>query len=194
MKQSSFYAMLSRMKYILRWGLMRNSRDENLAEHSLEVAELAHALAVLGNRRLGRHYDTGRVALCALYHDCSEIITGDLPTPIKYDNPRLRESYKAIESAARQRLLALLPDDLRPDYTALFAPEEWDEGLTALVKAADKLSALIKCVEEERAGNREFEAARRAAQRALEEMCLPEAELFMREFFEPYGYTLDELK
>ncbi len=192
--KNSFYAMLSRMKYIARWGLMRNTREENLAEHTLEVAQLAHALAEIGNRRLGRGYDPGRVALAALYHDCAEIITGDLPTPVKYYNSRIRESYRDIERGAEDTLLDLLPDDLRPAYEGLFGPGRDDPETERLVKAADKLSALLKCIEEEKAGNREFALARRSTEQALDELALPEAEIFRREFLEPYGLTLDELR
>ncbi|WP_312643550.1 5'-deoxynucleotidase [Hydrogenoanaerobacterium sp.] len=192
MDNSSFYAMLSRMKYINRWGLMRSTREENLAEHSLEVAILAHALAVIGNRRLGRNYDAGKLVLYALYHDCSEIITGDLPTPIKYQNPQIRDSYKAIEYTANQRLLSMLPNDLRPDYEGFFAVEPEDDA-AKLVKAADKISALLKCMEEENAGNREFRKARQATEQAIREMHLPEADVFLHEFLHSYDLTLDEL-
>lgn len=187
-----FYALLSRMKYILRWGLMRQSRPENLSEHTADTAILAHALAVIGNRRLGRSYDPGQVALYALYHDCSEIITGDLPTPIKYENDSIRSAYKAVEQKAARRLGRLLPQDLREEYQPYL---DGPQGETArLVKAADKLSALIKCIEEEAAGNREFCRAREASLAALTAMELPEAEIFLRECLPSYGLSLDELK
>ena len=194
MRKNSFFALLARTKYIIRWGLMRNSRPENLAEHSLEVAQLAHALAVIGNRRLGKSYDLGEVALCAIYHDASEILTGDLPTPIKYYNAQMRESYKKIEKTAQQKLLQTLPDDLRPDYDAIFSMEERSSEVRAIVKAADKLSALIKCAEEERGGNKEFATARKATEEAIKGMNLPEAEIFLKDFFITYEFTLDELK
>ena len=146
-----FYALLSRMKYILRWGLMRQSRPENLSEHTAETAILAHALAEIGNRRLGRAYDPGQVALYALYHDCSEIITGDLPTPIKYENDGIRTAYKAVEQKAARRLGRLLPEDLRAAYQPYLDGPQGE--IARLVKGADKLSALIKCMEEEAAGN-----------------------------------------
>ena len=161
MGQSSFLAMLFRMKYINRWGLMRNTRWENLSEHSLETAMLAHLLAVIGNRRLHRQYPLESVVLHALYHDCSEILTGDLPTPVKYDNPALHGSYKNVERAACERLAALLPCDLRQDIAPYLSGDGLDADARRLVKAADRLSALIKCIEEEIAGTREFSQAKR---------------------------------
>lgn len=190
--KSAFFAILSRMKYIGRWGLMRNTRPENLMEHSCETAVLAHALAVLGNTRLGRSYDTGRVTLLALYHDAPEIFTGDLPTPVKYGSDALRASYKEVEHGASARLLACLPDDLRAPYAALLTPPETDKPLLRLVKAADKLSALIKCIEEEKAGNSEFSRAAAAQLAFLRGMELPEADLFLNEFLPAYRLTLDE--
>ena len=151
-----FYAMLSRMKNIPRWGLMRNTRTENLSEHSLEVAYIAHALAVIKNRRLGGNIDPCRVAVSAMFHDTSEIITGDMPTPVKYCNPEIKSVYKQIEATAENRLLSLLPDDMRGDFSPLYRP---DDEIRRLVKAADKISALIKCTEELNMGNREFSAA-----------------------------------
>lgn len=191
---SSFYSMLSRMKYINRWGLMRNSRAESLSEHTLDTAVLAHALAVLGVRRLGRDYDPQRVVVLALYHDASEILTGDLPTPIKYQDETITQAYKQVEAAAARTLLGLLPEDLRGDYAPLLEPCPADAPLWKLVKAADKLSALVKCVEEERSGNREFDRAKVATLAALRELRLPELEIFLAEFFEPFARTLDEQK
>ena len=187
-----FYALLSRMKYILRWGLMRQSRPENLSEHTAETAVLAHALAVIGNRRLGRRYDEGQAVLYALYHDCSEIITGDLPTPIKYENDSIRTAYKAVEQKAARRLGRLLPPDLREAYQPYLEGPEGE--LARLVKAADKLSALIKCMEEEAAGNREFLRAKEASLASLAALGLPEAEIFLQECLPSYGLSLDELK
>lgn len=186
---ASFYAMLSRMKYIKRWGLMRSTREENLSEHSLETAFLAHALAIIGNRRLGKSYDPQRAILLALYHDATEIITGDLPTPIKYDNPAIKSAYKDIETAAQGRLLAMLPDDFRADYAEAFA---CDEVYHRLIKAADKLSAYIKCIEEENMGNREFSVAAASTKHAIDALQVPEADIFMREFIPAYRLTLDE--
>ena len=187
-----FYALLSRMKYILRWGLMRQSRPENLSEHTAETAVLAHALAVIGNRRLGRRYDEGQAVLYALYHDCSEIITGDLPTPIKYENDSIRTAYKAVEQKAARRLGRLLPPDLRAAYQPYLEGPQGE--LARLVKAADKLSALIKCMEEEAAGNREFLRAKEASLASLAALGLPEAEIFLQECLPSYGLSLDELK
>ena len=153
-----FFAMLSRMRYINRWGLMRNTFQENIQEHSHQVAVLAHALAVIQNRFYGGQLDTGAVAVAALYHDASEILTGDMPTPIKYDNPDIQSAYKQVEAMAEQKLLSMLPEDLRADFDeAVTIP---DPEVHAIVKAADKLSAYIKCVEELKAGNTEFKQAR----------------------------------
>jgi len=158
---SNFFAMMSRMKYIERWALMRNSQPENISEHSLEVSMLAHGLAVIGKRRLGSKVDPEKTALVALYHDSTEIITGDMPTPIKYFNQEIQEAFKEIETLAANRLLDMLPVDFREEYKALFFPREGEEHMWKLVKAADKLSALIKCIQEEKAGNTEFASAKR---------------------------------
>lgn len=190
--KSAFFAILSRMKYITRWGLMRNTRPENLMEHSFETAVLAHALVVLGNTRFGKQYDPGRTVLLALYHDASEIFTGDMPTPVKYFNHTLRASYREVEQEALHRLLACLPEDLRPAYTAVTATESEDADLHVLVKAADKLSALIKCMEEEKAGNTEFKKAADTQLAFLRDMHLPEVDCFLEEFLPSYRLTLDE--
>lgn len=187
---TAFYAMLSRMKYIARWGLMRNTRQENLCEHTLEVAYLAHALALLRNRRQPGAVEPGAVVLAALYHDCSEILTGDLPTPIKYYNPEIKTAYKQIEAAANRKLLGMLPPELQPDYAPHFSPSA---PVEELVKAADKLSALLKCLEEEQAGNQEFSKAKAATLEALRAMALPEVELFLQECLPAYRLTIDEL-
>ncbi|MDE7297331.1 MAG: 5'-deoxynucleotidase [Lachnospiraceae bacterium] len=191
--EQDFYAMLSRMKYIERWALMRNSIKENISEHSLEVAMLAHALAVIGNRRYGKQLNAERAALIGLYHDATEIITGDMPTPIKYYNASIQGAFKDIENKAARQLLAMLPGELRPDYEGIFFPEEGEEYLCRLVKAADKLSALIKCIEEGKAGNTEFRSAKETITKALVTMGLPEANDFMRDFLPAYEKTLDEL-
>ncbi|MBQ6622401.1 MAG: 5'-deoxynucleotidase [Mogibacterium sp.] len=193
-----FFATLSRMKYIERWALMRNSRQETLSEHSLEVAMIAHALCVIGNVRCGKSLDAERAALIGLYHDASEIITGDMPTPVKYLNSNIRTAYKEVEHAAEEHLLKRLPADLRPAYEAIFRAEDTEEEryLRRLVKAADKLSALIKCIEEERSGNTEFRTAKKTTEATLEKLAdeLPEVREFMKEFLEAYGKTLDELE
>lgn len=184
--------MLSRMKLINRWGLMRNTRKENLAEHSFDTAYIAHALAVLRNTRFGGKIDAGRVALLALYHDAAEIFTGDLPTPVKYFNSSIRGAYKEVENASLHRLLSYLPGDLKPEYEDIMIPKDEDAQLWAIVKAADKLAALIKCIEEEKASNTEFAKAAAAQEEYLKKMNLPEVDCFMREFLPAYGLTLDE--
>ncbi|MBQ3133789.1 MAG: 5'-deoxynucleotidase [Clostridia bacterium] len=187
----SFYAMLSRMKYIHRWPLMRNTSTENISEHTQEVAVLAHALALLTNTRFGGNADVSRCVLLALYHDVPEILTGDLPTPVKYHNTALRDAYKQVEKGAADRLLTLLPDDLQAAYAPLLHGE--DGTLEArLVKAADKLSALVKCTEELKLGNREFIKAKESTEAALRAMQLPAVELFLDEFMPAYALTLDE--
>ena len=186
---NAFFAILSRMKTIARWGLMRGTRQENLSEHTLEVAYLTHALVSLGNRRFGRQLDPGQAVLYALYHDCSEILTGDMPTPVKYHNDALRTAYKAVETEAAGRLLQKLPPELRQDFAPCFdIPADY----APLVKAADKLSALIKCQEEKSSGNHEFDRAYETTLASLRQMALPEAEAFLAEFFPAYGYTLDD--
>lgn len=185
-----FFAILSRMKHISRWGLMRNTRPENLEEHSYEVAVLAHALALIRNKRFGGQVDISKVVLAALYHDASEIYTGDLPTPVKYFNQEIVTAYKQVEGIANRKLLSYLPEDLRPEYEALINDE--DEETARLIKAADKLSALIKCIEEEKAGNMEFKKAAAAQEEYLRGMGLPEVDCFMSEFLPSYRLTLDE--
>lgn len=186
-----FFPMIARMRYINRWGLMRNTDPENIQEHSHMVAVLAHALAVLQNQRFGGQVDPGMAAVAALYHDAGEILTGDLPTPIKYDNPDIQRAYQAVESVAEQKLLSLLPEDLRPVYDeALSVP---DPEIRALVKAADKLSAYLKCVEEVKAGNAEFKKAKEQTYQALLQNPLPALACFIDEFLPGFELTLDEL-
>lgn len=173
------------MKYIGRWGLMRNARQENLSEHTLEVAYIAHALALMSGA------DPREAVFRALYHDCAEIITGDMPTPVKYYNAGIRATYKEIESAAQERLLSTLPEEMREEYRKCFA-EGGEAG--KLVKAADKISALMKCTEELRMGNRDFERARQAQLDALHEMGIPAVERFLAEFLPAFDLTLDEMQ
>ncbi|MCR4587035.1 MAG: 5'-deoxynucleotidase [Lachnospiraceae bacterium] len=193
----NFFATISRMKYIERWALMRNSRPETLSEHSLEVAMLSHLLCTIGNVRYGKQLDAEKAALIGLYHDASEIITGDMPTPVKYYNDDIRKAYKEVEAIAEDRLLDKLPADLRPAYESVFRGEQTEEEvyMRRLIKAADKISALIKCIEEERAGNTEFVTAKTSTMRSIAalESELPEVHDFMEEFLPPYGNTLDEL-
>lgn len=184
-----FFAMLSRMKYINRWGLMRSTREENLSEHTLEVAMLTHALIAIANERLEENLNAGEGVLYALYHDAPEIITGDLPTPIKYHDPAIKDAYKSIETQAVNKLVAMLPEDLAPSFAPYL---ECSEKLEPYVKAADKLSALIKCVEERTAGNREFLEAEKACL-AHEALNLPAAKIFIEEFLPAYSLTIDEV-
>lgn len=186
----SFYALLSRMRYISRWGLMRSTERENLAEHSLQCALFAHALALVGNRYFQKSYDAQQAALLALFHDASEILTGDMPTPIKYANPALREAYRTVEAEAVEGLLNRLPEELREDYRPLLK-EEAPAELTALVKAADKLCAYCKCMEELKSGNREFAAAARANAAAVADLHLPEADWFMTHCAPAFSLELD---
>lgn len=186
-----FYAMISRMKYIDRWGLMNNTKTENISEHSLETAILAHALVSIANVRLGERLDADKAAVIALFHDAGEIITGDMPTPIKYYNPAIKNAYKAVEKVAEERLISMLPEDLQEVYRPVIANS--DEELERYVKAADKLSALIKCIEEVRMGNNEFLKAKESTEKALEQMELPALKVFMKECLPSYYLTLDEL-
>ncbi len=186
-----FFAMISRMKYIDRWGLMNNTKTENISEHSLETAILAHALVNIANVRLNEQLDADRVAVIAMFHDASEIITGDMPTPIKYYNPEIKNAYKTVEKVAEQRLLSMLPEDLQPVYRPVISNE--DAVLERYVKAADKLSALIKCIEEVRMGNNEFLKAKESTEKAIEQMELPALKVFMEECIPSYYLTLDEL-
>ena len=187
-----FFAVLSRMKYIQRWVLMRNTRPETVCEHSHDTAVLAHALALLQNRRFGGNVDVGRCVLLAVYHDAPEIFTGDMPTPVKYYNPALRDAYRQVEEVSAERLLAMLPEDLQEDYRPLLAAGEMTEE-RRLVKAADKLSALIKCVEELKQGNAEFASARKTLEDAVRGMKIPAADCFLTEFLPSFELTLDEL-
>lgn len=187
---SHFFALFSRMKYIDRWSLMRNTDSESLSQHSLDVAAIAHSLAVIGNKRLGKNYDTGKITLIGMYHDMPEIITGDMPTPVKYHNREIRDAFGKIEKAAQNSLLMTLPEDLRDDYRELLIPDEKSREYR-LIKAADKISALIKCMQEERSGNTEFMKAKEATEESLHDMNCEEAEIFLTEFLESYSLVLD---
>ncbi|MCI5849489.1 MAG: 5'-deoxynucleotidase [Lachnospiraceae bacterium] len=189
-----FFAMMARMKYIERWALMRNSSSENLSEHSLDVAMIAHALAVIGNLRLGKKLDENKAAIVALYHDTTEIITGDLPTPVKYFNADIKSAYKEVEHVAADRLLSLLPEDMQDYYRDFYYKNDEDAYIWKLVKAADKLSAYIKCIEEEKAGNTEFTNAKESTMKSLDEMNIEEVNIFKKEFLDSYKLTLDELQ
>lgn len=221
-----FFATVSRMKYINRWALMRCGREENLSEHSLETAMIAHCLCLLGNIRYGHSMNAERAAVLGLYHDASEIMTGDMPTPVKYCNDEIRNAYKAVERAADRKLLERLPEDMQPYYREILCGPQMNAAdaernkdtvkgqsgpqenstlaqsdpeeiyMRRLVKAADKLSALIKCIEEESGGNTEFRSARLSTKKTVDRMCreMPEVNDFVRDFLPAYGKTLDELE
>ena len=188
-----FFAYLSRMRYIDRWALMRNALPENVQEHSHMVAVLAHALAVIRREIFHGDIDPGEAAIAALYHDAPEILTGDLPTPVKYFNPGIRDAYKQVEEVSANKLLSMLPGELRPSFDP-YVREDLDPELLKIVKAADKLSAYIKCVEEQKAGNSEFKKAAEQTRAALEGMDLPELDYFMERFLPAFELTLDELQ
>lgn len=188
----NFFAMVNRMKYIDRWALMSNARKENIAEHSHSVAVIAHALALIGNKEFGKNYDADRVAVLALYHDTTEVITGDMPTPVKYYNDEIKSVYKEIESVAANRLLSMLPDDYKAEYDSLLNYRDDDKELWKLVKAADKISALVKCIEENRMGNREFDIALESQEKKIAEIEMPEVKYFSEHFLKSYYLTLDE--
>ena len=189
---NEFYALLGRMRYITRWGLMRNTFSENIQEHSHQVAVLAHALALI--RRDILHLPTpepDRCAVAALYHDASEILTGDLPTPIKYYNPRIKDAYKQVERVAGNRLLDMLPQALRDSYEHLVLED--DKELEPFVKGADKLSAYIKCVEEQKTGNTEFDSAAAVTMQALKAMHREELDWFIENCLPAFSLNLDQL-
>ena len=189
---NEFYALLGRMRYITRWGLMRNTFSENIQEHSHQVAVLSHALALIRRDILKLDGpDPDRCAVAALYHDASEILTGDLPTPIKYYNPEIKTAYKQVERVAGERLLAMLPAELRESYAPLVLEEDHEIG--RIVKAADKLSAYIKCIEEQKAGNTEFDSAARQTMQAMRGMNMAELDWFLENCLEPYSLNLDQL-
>lgn len=190
--KNHFFAMHSRMKYINRWALMRNTVSENISEHSNDVAVIAHALAVIKNVRFGGNLNAERAAYLGLYHDMTEIITGDMPTPVKYYNEDMREAFQQVEDKAGQHLLSMLPDDIAEYYESAFFKKEEDEYLWKIVKAADKISALIKCIEEKNAGNNEFGKALESTKASIEKMAMPEADVFMTEFLPSVYLSLDE--
>lgn len=189
----SFYPFLSRMKYINRWALMRNTNFESLSQHSHEVAAVSYALAVIGNRRFDKQYDAPRAALLGLFHDMPEILTGDLPTPVKYYSTEIKSAYDEVEKTACEKLLATLPEDMRENFSPLFFKESNDEELWKLVKAADKISALIKCVEERKAGNTEFSKAEESTLASIRALECKEADEFLNDFMHGYELTLDQL-
>jgi len=190
---SHFFAYLSRMKYIGRWGLMRNTRYENIQEHSLQVAIVAHALALIKNKFFEGRLDPERIATLSVFHEASEVITGDLATPIKYFNPDIKKAYKDIEEVANKKLLDMVPDELKKDYDSLLFHREKDEESWKVVKAADKICAYLKCIEELKAGNQEFSKAERTIKAEIDNMDMPEVKYFMDNFVPSFSLTLDEL-
>lgn len=186
----NFFAYMNRMKFIKRWNLMRSTTQENILEHSAEVAQIAHALAMISNTYFGDTLNPERIATMALFHETSEVITGDLPTPIKYYNPEINKAYKDIEHIANEKLLNMLPQELKPEYSTLMNPTGKEEQI---VKAADKLAAYIKCIEEVKCGNGEFKKAQKSIKQTLDSNTLPCVKYFLEKFIPAYSKTLDEL-
>ena len=193
--KSNFFAMLSRMKYVNRWGLMRNTIQESLSDHTMDVIIITHALVTIGNVYFGKDQNENRAALLAAFHDAPEILTGDMPTPVKYYDPEVKNAYSKVEEAAVEKMLNSVPEEMRPGYEKLLRPEgDEDKALLKYVKAADKISALIKCIEEEQMGNRDFESARVTTENAIKGLNMPEVDYFMKYFMQGYYKTLDELQ
>lgn len=192
MNKNNFFAMLSRMKYINRWGLMRNTINENIAEHSLETAIIAHGLAVIGNTYFEKALNPERIAVLAMFHDTTEIITGDLPTPIKYFAPEISSAYKDVEKYAGEQLVSTLPDKMQEEYRDIIAGGEEEQENRRYVKAADKISAYIKCVEELAMGNADFTQAKESTYQAVRELHMEEVDYFLDHFLPAYSLTLDE--
>ncbi|UYA61215.1 5'-deoxynucleotidase YfbR [Pectobacterium sp. F1-1] len=193
MNQSHFFAHLSRLKLISRWPLMRNVRTENVSEHSLQVAFVAHALAVIKNRKFDGNLNAERIALLAMYHDASEVLTGDMPTPIKYYNAQIAHEYKKIEKIAQQKLVEMLPEELQQDYRMLLDDNYTSEDERAIVKQADALCAYLKCLEELSAGNAEFMLAKARLEKTLQQRHSPEMDYFMTVFVPSFSLSLDEI-
>jgi len=191
--KSHFYAYISKLRWLQRWGLKRNTVNENVMEHSWEVATITHALALIKNRYFGGNLDVNTIVVAALYHDCGEVITGDLPSPIKYHTPEITQAYKAIERQAERELLNLLPDELQTDYRKVLMEELIPEDHRALIKAADTIAAFIKCRTEVNAGNQEFSKAEEAVKTRLDNLGMPEVQYFLDTFIDSYSLTLDEL-
>ncbi len=190
---SNFFAILSRMKYVNRWGLMRNSKKESLSDHTLDVVFIAHALVVIANTYYGAALDEGRVVLLAAFHDTPEIITGDLPTPVKYFDPEIKKAYDKVEESAKAKMIDQLPEEMQGTYeTIMDAKNPEDSVLMKYVKAADKLSALIKCIEEEQSGNKDFVKAKESTQKIIDDLDMPEVRFFVDNFLPGYYLTLDE--
>ena len=194
MNKSNFFAFISRMKYINRWGLMRNIKEENVCEHSLDVAVIAHALAVIQKKRLNIDVNPEKTALYAIYHDVSEIFTGDMPTPVKYYNSIIKTAYKELELSVNERLLNMLPHDFKDEFKPILIPDDNEKQIWKTIKAADKISAYIKCIEEEKSGNKEFLKAKQSLLHEIEKMNMQDVKIFMDEFLEGYSLTLDEME
>lgn len=190
--KSHFFAMLVRMKYINRWALMRNIHEESLCQHSMETAAFAHSLALIKNKYFGGMLNADRAAVLALYHDMPEIITGDLPTPVKYFNSEIKDVYSKVEESACKKLISMLPEELKGEYSSFFFKEKDDEYLWKIVKAADKISALTKCLEEKKAGNREFDSALKSTEKSIRNMNMEEVDFFLDTFIDSFSLTLDE--
>ena len=190
---SHFFAYMSKMKYIKRWAIMRNVQDENIQEHSLQTAMIAHALALIKNKFYGGTLNPERVALLAIYHEASEVITGDLPTPIKYYNPKIRDEYKKIEEIANDTLLDMIPDDFQAEFEVLIKSQETEVENHKIVKAADRICAYIKCVEELEMSNDGFSKAKETIEKSIRDLKLPEVDYFMDTFIDSFSLTLDEL-
>ncbi len=190
---SHFFAYISKIRWVVRWGLKRNAIPENVMEHSWEVATIAHALALIGNRRFGEQYDANAVAAAALYHDVSEVITGDMPTPIKYHSEGMQKAFKNVEVQAELELIQLLPEDLRADFKALVVSSEVSPQIKRLIKGADTIAAYLKCQEELKAGNNEFSKALQDVATRLKNFNMPEVNTFLELFAPSYKLTLDEL-
>ena len=188
--QSRFFALMSRMKYIRRWGLMKSVTDENIAEHSLQVAWVAHALALIENKFFGGNYDACRVGMAGAYHETGEVVTGDLPTPIKYFTPEISSAYKKVEKIAEKRIIGTLPEELEKEFTSLIQPTKEE---AKLVKYADKITAYIKCIEELQSDNSEYIQAKRGIEKELSECDSKSVKYFMDTFIEAYKLTLDEV-
>lgn len=188
-----FFAYVAKLKYIVRWGLKRNVETENVKEHSFDVAVIAHALALIRNRYFGGTVDANQLAVVALFHDASEVLTGDLPGPIKYFNPSIAEAYKEVEKAAKAKLLTMLPDQLQADYAPLIDDSAMSRDLKRIVKAADVLAAYIKCIQEVESNNHEFQVAWQRVEGMLAEYAMPEVNFFLEKFLPSYRLTLDEL-
>lgn len=193
MKESHFFAHLARMKLIQRWPLMRSVSTENISEHSLQVAFVAHALAIIKNKKFGGNTNPERIAILAMYHDTSEVLTGDLPTPVKYYNPEIAKEYKKIEAAAEHKLLSLLPDEFQEDFKPFLISNAAHEGDAQIVKQADSICAYLKCLEELSAGNHEYALAKKRLDETLRERKTPEMDYFLHTFAPSFELSLDEI-